>query len=56
MIGVEIVVVLAAYEVSTVNDDEADDIFREPIGSIAQVNEDVARTYLLVSDYRAMLG
>ena len=43
-------------EVSTVNDDETDNIFREPIGRFAQVEEDVAPTHLLVSDYRSWLG
>ena len=42
-------------EVSTVNDDETDNIFREPIGRFAQIEEDVAPTHLLVSDYRAWL-
>jgi D-lyxose ketol-isomerase len=43
-------------EVSTVNDDETDNIFREPIGRFAQIEEDAAPTHLLVSDYRAVLG
>jgi D-lyxose ketol-isomerase len=43
-------------EVSTVNDDETDNVFREPIGRFATVEEDVAPTHLLVSDYRAWLG
>ncbi len=38
-------------EVSTVNDDVTDNIFREPIGRFAEVEEDVAPTHLLVSDY-----
>jgi D-lyxose ketol-isomerase len=42
-------------EVSTVNDDETDNIFREPIGRFAQINEDVAPTHLLVSDYTTWL-
>ena len=42
-------------EVSTVNDDETDNIFREPIGRFAEVEEDVAPTHLLVSDYAAWL-
>ncbi len=42
-------------EVSTVNDDETDNVFREPIGRFAQVEEDVAPTHLLVSDYRTWL-
>ena len=43
-------------EVSTVNDDETDNIFREPIGRFAEIEEDVDPTHLLVSDYRAWLG
>jgi len=43
-------------EVSTVNDDETDNIFREPIGRFANVEEDEAPTHLLVSDYRTWLG
>jgi D-lyxose ketol-isomerase len=43
-------------EVSTVNDDETDNVFREPIGRFAQVEEDVAPTHLLVSDYRSWLS
>ncbi len=43
-------------EVSTVNDDETDNIFREPIGRFANIDEDVAPTHLLVSDYKAWLG
>ncbi len=42
-------------EVSTVNDDETDNIFREPIGRFAQVEEDVLPTHLLVSDYATWL-
>ena len=38
-------------EVSTVNDDETDNIFRDPIGRFARIEEDVAPTHLLVSDY-----
>jgi D-lyxose ketol-isomerase len=38
-------------EVSTVNDDLTDNIFREPIGRFADIEEDVAPTHLLVSDY-----
>jgi D-lyxose ketol-isomerase len=38
-------------EVSTVNDDETDNVFREPIGRFANIEEDVAPTHLLVSDY-----
>ncbi|TCL10271.1 hypothetical protein BXY66_2340 [Shimia isoporae] len=43
-------------EVSTVNDDETDNIFREPIGRFADIEEDEAPTHLLVSDYRKWLG
>lgn len=43
-------------EVSTVNDDETDNIFREPIGRFAEIQEDVAPTHLLVSDYAKWLG
>jgi D-lyxose ketol-isomerase len=38
-------------EVSTVNDDKTDNVFREPIGRFANIEEDVAPTHLLVSDY-----
>lgn len=43
-------------EVSTVNDDETDNIFREPIGRFAQIEEDVDPTHLLVSDYKTWLA
>lgn len=43
-------------EVSTVNDDETDNIFREPIGRFATIDEDVAPKHLLVSDYRTWLA
>ena len=43
-------------EVSTVNDDVTDNIFREPIGRFATIDEDVAPTHLLVSDYARWLG
>lgn len=43
-------------EVSTVNDDETDNIFWEPIGRFADVEEDVSPTHLLVSDYEAWLA
>lgn len=43
-------------EVSTVNDDETDNIFREPIGRFAEIEEDVAPTHLLVSDYAKWLA
>lgn len=38
-------------EVSTVNDDETDNIFRDPIGRFAKIEEDEAPKHLLVSDY-----
>ncbi|MEM7752685.1 MAG: D-lyxose/D-mannose family sugar isomerase [Pseudomonadota bacterium] len=38
-------------EVSTVNDDVTDNIFREPIGRFAEIEEDTDPTHLLVSDY-----
>ncbi|WP_435312626.1 D-lyxose/D-mannose family sugar isomerase [Primorskyibacter sedentarius] len=43
-------------EVSTVNDDETDNIFREPIGRFATIEEDVDPKHLLVSDYREWLA
>ncbi|MCK0141250.1 D-lyxose/D-mannose family sugar isomerase [Aliiroseovarius sp. F20344] len=43
-------------EVSTVNDDETDNIFREPIGRFAEIEEDEDPTHLLVSDYSKWLG
>lgn len=42
-------------EVSTVNDDVTDNVFREPIGRFAEIDEDVAPTHLLVSDYDVWL-
>jgi D-lyxose ketol-isomerase len=43
-------------EVSTVNDDETDNIFHDPIGRFAQVEEDEAPLHLLVGDYPRWLG
>ncbi|WP_299300816.1 D-lyxose/D-mannose family sugar isomerase [uncultured Litoreibacter sp.] len=43
-------------EVSTVNDDETDNIFRAPIGRFSDIEEDVAPTHLLVSDYNTWLA
>ena len=43
-------------EVSTVNNDETDNIFREPIGRFATIDEDVDPTHLLVSDYQTWLA
>ena len=42
-------------EVSTVNDDETDNIFRDPIGRFATIEEDVDPSHLLVSDYEIWL-
>ena len=43
-------------EVSTVNDDETDNIFREPIGRFAEIEEDTDPAHLLVSDYPKWLA
>jgi len=44
-------------EVSTVNNDLTDNIFAEPLGRFAEVEEDEAPLHLLVSDYdRYILG
>ena len=43
-------------EVSNVNDDRTDNIFREPIGRFADIEEDEAPLHLLVSDYDKWLG
>ena len=43
-------------EVSTVNDDVTDNVFREPIGRFAAIEEDEEPLHLLVSDYDRMLG
>ena len=43
-------------EVSTVNDDETDNIFRDPIGRFSEIEEDEPPTHLLVSDYARWLG
>lgn len=42
-------------EVSTVNDDETDNIFREKIGRFAKIDEDEDPMHLLVSDYATWL-
>ena len=42
-------------EVSTVNDDETDNWFKDPIGRFAEIEEDVAPTQLLASDYAKWL-
>ena len=38
-------------EVSTVNDDQTDNVFEMDIGRFADVQEDTAPTRILVSDY-----
>lgn len=43
-------------EVSTVNDDETDNVFDPPVARFSAIEEDVEPTRLLVSDYRAWLG
>jgi ADP-heptose:LPS heptosyltransferase len=43
-------------EVSTVNDDLTDNVFAEPIGRFATIDEDVAPLHLLVADYDKFLG
>ena len=43
-------------EVSTVNDDLTDNIFRDPIGRFSQIEEDVEPLHLLVSDYEKWVG
>ena len=43
-------------EVSTVNDDLTDNIFREYIGRFSDVEEDEPPTHLLVSDYDTWLS
>lgn len=43
-------------EVSTVNDDVTDNIFRDPIGRFAEIEEDVPPLHLLVSDYETWLS
>ncbi|KEJ96446.1 hypothetical protein SAMN05444149_103663 [Pseudosulfitobacter pseudonitzschiae] len=42
-------------EVSTVNDDETDNIFHQPITRFSQIEEDANPAHLLVSDYPAHL-
>ncbi len=43
-------------EVSTVNNDLTDNVFREPIGRFAEVDEDADPVHLLVSDYDKWLS
>ena len=42
-------------EVSTVNNDLTDNVFREPIGRFSKIEEDEAPIHLLVSDYENFL-
>lgn len=42
-------------EVSTVNDDLTDNIFRDPVGRFSDIDEDEAPVHLLVSDYDTWL-
>ncbi|SFI88238.1 D-lyxose/D-mannose family sugar isomerase [Celeribacter neptunius] len=42
-------------EVSNVNDDRTDNIFRDPIGRFSSIDEDEAPLHLLVSDYDSWL-
>lgn len=43
-------------EVSTVNDDLADNVFAEPVSRFSEVEEDEEPLYLLVSDYEKWLA
>jgi D-lyxose ketol-isomerase len=43
-------------EVSTVNDDLTDNVFEQPIGRFAEIDEDEEPLHLLVSDYDRFLG
>jgi D-lyxose ketol-isomerase len=43
-------------EVSTVNDDLTDNLFRDPIGRFSAIEEDEAPLHLLVSDYEKWLA
>lgn len=43
-------------EVSNVNDDRTDNIFREPVGRFSDIEEDEAPLHLLVSDYDTWLA
>ena len=45
-----------AGEVSTVNNDETDNHFRDSLGRFATIEEDVQPSRLLVSDYASWLG
>lgn len=43
-------------EASTVNDDVTDNIFKDPIGRFAAIDEDEPPRHLLMSDYPKWLG
>ena len=43
-------------EVSTVNDDQTDNVFRDDIGRFSTIEEDCEPTHLLVSDYAKWLA
>ena len=43
-------------EVSNVNDDRTDNVFREPIGRFSKIEEDAQPRHLLVSDYDTWLA
>ena len=43
-------------EVSNVNDDRTDNVFRDPIGRFSEIEEDEPPLHLLVSDYPNWLG
>lgn len=43
-------------EVSTVNDDNTDNYFQDPLGRFADIEEDVEPLHLLVSDYQKWLN
>ncbi len=43
-------------EVSNVNDDRTDNVFRDPIGRFSEIDEDEPPVHLLVSDYQKWLG
>ncbi len=43
-------------EVSTVNDDETDNVFAEPLARFSEIDEDEAPLHLLVSDYDQKIG
>lgn len=43
-------------EVSNVNDDTTDNLFRDPVGRFSEIEEDAPPLHLLVSDYPRWLG